>query len=489
MPDPAPATPTEPKADTTFNTLLDTLGLVVNDNIITKTPPPPPPPPAPVRPYEGKVGEQITMNRAAAAEAAAPTAPPAETPAASSAPPAAGTPPAPPVAPAPTPAVHKSTAAQISAELAKLNEQLQQKVTPAAPAPPAPPTNNADDDYIASLSDDDREELELAKLAEIVLPANYKAQSAKTLEFFKKRDKFKVENPEADDDSEDFTSFVAENRPKLAETHRRKLEIEKSNANLSIEMERKQQEKIAVLEKKLRDLEVKPLVESAVSKFRETISTGTFKAPDGLEKISPDVAKLIAEKGYEAAREEFPDEAPFLVAAENTAKAYLELTNGLAAFNAQNPYHAHVYQFLVEKGNAKLNEPETARTRTAKINGRDVRQEFVPLQVFNNLTPEQKATRYTFGPEDVLNLIALDAHEQAAVKRKQAVKVAARLGYVKADPAKSANGASPTAATVPPVTPSPRAQGSTAPGPANNEPSLTDNQRLVATLIPGWKPA
>ena len=319
---PAPAAPPTPPVKKTpmddkgfMDDMLSSIGKVVTpDGKIELAPPPAEGDVTKPKPHAANVslGEMVAEEERRK-KAGLPAAEPAPEPAPE---PAAAAPTPTPAAPTPTPPAAPTPVSRL-----KKKDEPAPVVAPApAPAPvaaavpvPSPsPSPLADPEaaYIATLSPEQRDELEMAAFAETKFP-ELKGKRSEILGYFKKVDQHVQANP--NETTDELDQFLKSNKPQWQPGQRRKVETafitQEATKAARKEVMDEVQPKLTAAEKKVKELEVEPVVRKAVDQFEDLITSPTI-TPEGMESIPAEVTKMIREKGYKSAAEAYPLEAP-----------------------------------------------------------------------------------------------------------------------------------------------------------------------------------
>ena len=446
---------------------------------------------------EPGLGARSTMGELAASTAKpAAVTPPAPAPVV----PAAVTPPAAPAAPATevTPAapaapvlpVKKSSSEEILEIQRKISTQLDAlakapTAPPAAHAPATAPVKpSADDDYIATLPEENRETIELLKWASEKHP-EFKGKDQEQVQYLKRLDEFLKTNPEP----ESVEEFRARNKPQLSEAAVRRLARERLKEEVKREaLEESKQEmstELAELRKKQRELEIKPLLEQASKEFRTRFTAESTKLPEGVERIKPEVASEILSMPIEQAMEKHRLEAPILHYHAKLADDFLAMSHGQKEFDAGNPDHQFLNKFIFHQENVLLRNPAT-QMRGGK--------QFLPTVQYMKLYQQDaagtEAKYWMFSNDEIREMLEINAHKQVQVERKRIIESAKSMGYSLAPAAPAAPTATvpPPAAAPAPSAPAPAASpkggSSLAPGAAAAARTQTPLDKHLGALYP-----
>lgn len=290
----------------------------------------------------------------------------------------------------------------------------------AAPAPDKKDEGDAaakkareeEESYIATLSDDQKDELALAEYAE----KNGKTgMRSKVLDYCRKLDKFIADNPEAEPDSDEFIKFKAENEPKLTPRERRVFEremIADQAAARAAEEARKEYEPVVRELNKIKN-------EPALKAVTVDVSTALSKDADA---IGADVVTKIQSLPFQQAMDEFPIEAPIVVSTIAKAKELTRIWNGEVEVNLSNPDHAWLMKFIESKELEMQTGPAANQIRDGK--------KFVPLGKFIELEQTNPALArqcWTFEHKDLVAKLS----ENSVRYYQQQVKKLEASGFVR----------------------------------------------------------
>lgn len=303
-------------------------------------------------------------------------------------------------------------AAEVAAEVV---QQMQSKLTP----PPLPPTRQQQPEPEVSqddswLSDDQREEVELARWAEASDPGKYKGKSAEVLSRFKEiheyREKHKSdEDRTLDENDDEFVRFIRDRKPQWGSGELRRLQNQKLISEAKEAARKELQPELESARREAREAKLLPAIESKVSSVMSEISKEAT-GDDPLEKA-------IFEDHRRRAGE---------VAAE-----YLRVVNGVSQFNPTNQMHNWVASFIIRKADEFDKTGGASRVRDGKT--------FVPPHKYQEMINAGRSVDgvWTYGPDDVLPLLT----KHAVTEAKNAVKIeeerATKLGFVRAARANS----------------------------------------------------
>lgn len=370
--------------------------------------------------------------------------------------------------------------------LPKPSATPKQDAVPTTQPQPEPAPQDPDAEYIKTLTDEQRDQYELAKFAETKFP-ELKGKAAETINFFKKVEAFARENPTISPDSEEFRDFVLENRPKWPDGKLRQIERQWIQEQAAAEAERKLKEKIQrdleEVRRKQYEIEVRPKIEKAATQFRTRLAS-EIKMPQDIDPLAQEVAAKINEAGFEAAIEEYPVEAPIVKFAYDAAEEYLRISNGLSQVDLSNPVHNWLANFISNQGRLLANAPEQHRK---DANGRI----FLPRDQYAELirtNPEAANSYWTFSDQQILDMIAtnsiLHVHselkrlEKAGFKRERKKEISDKKETPAPQPQQKTE-PEKTSAT------SPRSTTTKLPGAVTQAPKSKPVDPLIDALVPG----
>lgn len=475
-PTPPPAAPpaNPPSVDPFAADLAKSMNLVIEGgNVAPIEPAKLETPPPTVEPAMVTLGEKVAMK-----PEGAPNTPP---------PPA----PTPQPAPAPTPTSVPEPSKKVVVKKAEPKPVVVPPAPTPAPAPqppatpppaPAPAPVNSDEEYIKGLSEAQREELELARYAESKHP-EMKGKANEVLAYFKKVDEFALKHPDLTPESDEFKQFVANNQPKFS--NRRALEVSRIKDQAVDEaaqkLRKETDDKLAEIRRKTYELETRPKVEKAVKEFEEALTSGQYAVPEGVSDIGNEVAKRIKEVGYDKALKEYPVEAPLIKQSMAAAQEYLNIMNGLATVDFNNPTHSWLADFVEQQGNFFA---QNAKPAQKVVDGRT----FLPRAQFSELArtnPKEATRHWTFTDAQILEMIAVNG----LVAAHSEVQRLEQAGFKRERKSAKPENQLPTPAPQPTPQPSlptgsPRAGASSIP-PANSAPALTESAKFLDALVPG----
>jgi hypothetical protein len=477
MPDPIPPTQPveppkapEPKTDPFVSNLAKTLGMTVSEE-------------PKIEPVQ--LDQPVTANRTLAEIVVANQDKAKETP---PPPPASPAPPATPPAEPPKVEPPKEKVEVKRPEAEALRQKLEElksqppATAPSLPAPPAAPPAAPDDDYVKSLTDEQKDDLELAKYAET---KGQSGVSQKLVGFYKDFDAWVIANPEAS--SADIDEYTRTHRPVIQ--NRRKLEREWVADTTKNTLEKQLSERTQELERRQHALEIKPKIESIVRSFSDLLTDPKqLSLPADVTGIDREVVECIQKEGYQAAVQKYPIEAPIAQQTIGAVESYLKMVNGVEPYRPQydgrgNPVNmqAWIAQFIARQENLMMQAPEEKQLNSAK-------QRFLPADKYTKLLqekPEEASKYYTFSDDWIIDLLAVNANISASAKLKELEAA----GFKRERPSKTANPPPPPTPpkvdTTPPTPAPPKAGTSAIPNHSASAPQVNPNASFLDKLVPG----
>lgn len=386
----------------------------------------------------------------------------------------------------PKPAAVKVTKVSSTA-LPGTSQQSQPAPTPQpaaaqAPQPPAASTTPTPDPD-ANLTDEQRDEIAFATFAEKANPERYRGRVDQTRSYFKKLDEFVTAHPDIEPDSEDFKEWLGKNRPAWETSERNKLERQMIREETLASFKEDQAKRDAEIQRELHDVKVRPKVEKEALEFQQQLASETLQIPEGAERISPDGVKAVmsrvAQVGVESAIREFPIEGPIVVGTVRASNAFLNLVNGLEAYNPYDPTHTWLSKFIDAEGARMAAAPESVRVRNGKS--------FIPRSEWARIadqSPAEASKYWTFDDKQVLEMLAVNAH----LAYHQQVETLTKSGFSRkkpesqTPPPESKNGHTPAE---PSPNGSPKAAPRASPGAADRSVRKVEHADFFETIAPG----
>lgn len=385
------------------------------------------------------------------------------------------------VTPPPAPETKVDPQPEVKPDLESQTKVVRKKITPPAETPPAPQTPpkeevktgelSADDqEYIKTLTPDQQDEIEIAQFAEAKMGKT--GVVAKTLEYYRKVDKFIVDNPDVGQNDPAYKEFLEANRKHiLTPAEKRKFERDLITEQ-AVERARKELEPAVETQKQtLRAIEARPVIEEAIGLVTSTMTTPPDK---NLAPVPQDVVKVLRDQGYQAAVDQFPIEAPIVSGALNAVQAYMQISRGVTPFDEKNNTHAWLARFVAEEGARFKRQPADITTRGGRT--------FLPIHEYLAAQREGKAdNHWTFDENMIVDLIGSNAVLGVNAKFKELEKA----GFVRQNSAAKGKPAETTTPATATITGSPRAGSTALPGVGGGESELSEIARYIESRAPG----
>jgi len=284
----------------------------------------------------------------------------------------------------------------------------------------------------AGLLEEQKEEIELARLAEKNYPDKYQGLPDKLLSYYTKLEEYAKESMEEDpsrsfdDDDMEYQDWVQRNRPKFSDRDRKRVERVLIENNAYERAKEEVTNQYSELEKRQKALEVKPKVDSQIKSFEDSI----------LKASSSDAAKSIIKSGYESTSDSYPLETAVLedtvTRAKLLANEYLGFVHGLKEFDYNDPNHKWLLEFINNNGEWFEKNGGDAKDKGGKS--------FVSRARYAELHAAGKAsTHWTFDHDDILNLLSTNALHEADFKIKSTLETAEKYGFTRVDTSNSAS--------------------------------------------------
>ena len=298
-----------------------------------------------------------------------------------------------PAAEAPKPAKKKKFSVVKTPEVIEHIEPVAQHVPPAAAR-----AADADAAYISTLTEEQKDELEEAEVAEMLEPVKFKGQKQKLLEFFRRFDtevkSIQQSEPGVVLEDNDQFRVLVKAKPSL-EAHiikkvNREIGARKGAATAKAEMAPALQD----VQMSQRRMELTPKFQKfVVEEFRPGINL--LIESDDKSPVA-EAFKVIKEKGIEAARADgFKLEARIYKEETDTAarrvEKFLLLKNNAVPFDPKNPDPDHVWVMdYVDREGKFVQEYERKNGRVA-----DKTRDFLPRREFISMLQSNPAERAT----------------------------------------------------------------------------------------------
>jgi len=292
-----------------------------------------------------------------------------------------------------------------------------------APAPGAVRAPDLDEEYIAGLTDEQRDELAEAEFAEKRFGEKYKGQKKKLLEFYRSVDKqAKEKNGQIDEADEEWQKLLR-TKPSLTAVDQRRVIRAMGAEEARTEIESRYGTRFEDLEREQKLIKAAAHVNQIVDEFGAQLHELVAKEP-----ALADAAKVIAEKGIEEAIKTHPLEAKIIVRqnmkSKQLAETYTLFANKLIKFDPKNDDHIWLNDFVTRQCDV------FKRTGGAKLvkDGKKflTRAEYLETHRTDPKGTDQKF--WTFDHEQILDLIALNAKRSTIEAVKEAEKLAKEYG-------------------------------------------------------------
>lgn len=380
----------------------------------------------------------------------------------------------------------KSSLNDLAAGMEKLHKTVSAQPAAAPATEPAAPDD--EQAYIEGLTEEQKEEIELAKFAAEEMPERYKDQSKKLVAFYKKLDDFVKENPETE--KEELDKFILDNRPKYQGGDKRKIDISLVTKKAEERVQQRMSKEIEKTQRRVYELETRPAVKAAHQTFVKTMEAGQVKVPEGVPVIDKEIVLAVTTQGGEmeivdgvpvpkAALKKHRIEAVPVAKAVALSEEFLNLRSNLSPYDLQRPLCYKVAEFLHHQSENFMRRPAEQRTLP---DGRT----FAPYLAYSGMNQQDRAKHFTFTDEQVLSMLATTA----ALEINNELKNLQESGFTRVAAPKPAGTApaetpAPAApASVPSGTPSPVFGGSGSPmaGATVSTPSTSPHAEVFRRL-------
>ncbi len=362
--------------------------------------------------------------------------------------------------------------------------------TQPAPAPRAEPAPDPDAAYVASLTDEQVEELKDAQFAEANMPQKYQGWSKKLVDFYKKFDawvtKAREEQPERTFDESDtgYVEFMRANKPRFAVGDSKKIMAGRIRAEVEESAQKAVEPQLKEIQLKQKEIEARPKVESIVQQFTDGFHDLLIDKKRGdndtvaaaAEALRKDPAKIPQELTMEA---DMLDEARKRW--EPLAREYMRFAYEVVKYDDKDPVHRELMDFVSEEGERFAAQGGKYRVRDGKT--------FLPrakyAQLLRTNPDEAKNKFWTFNHRMVLEIMAVRAKNEVHQAVEAEHKRRERYGWAPKPTTAPAENGKPTPEPAP-VNP-PLARASAAPGPSNQQPPATVDPNAIdvrRTLYP-----
>lgn len=358
-----------------------------------------------------------------------------------------------------------------------------EEVTPKKEDPKVDP----DAEYISSLDEDRKADLEVLQFGAQKDPAKYGKVVKDQLAYYRKLDAYQEERQKREDfdpnNTQDLVEFERANRPSLSRVEMRRLERDMVAAEATRTVEAKLKPEIDEATDMVRAQELRPAVEEAAKDFEASVYAKMAEAKD------PALAQIVTS----VKQKNFTDEAwkgaaaddkiavdyarSYAAQAVTLGKEYLELATRVkkqAKYDPSLPANAKVnedakrqatlFAFIDRQERAVAASPSSLRIRDGK--------QFVTRQQFAALPPQQREKHWTIGHDDVLESLAIAAKEQAEIGYQQEIARLKEAGYERPTKKQETKKEERKEETPKPIE-SPKATVTPSPGPGSGAPKPT----------------
>ncbi len=300
---------------------------------------------------------------------------------------------------------------------------------PKAEAPKPEPKADPDAEYVAGLTDEQKEELAEADFAEAHFGEKYKGRRKKLIDFYKAADAKLVANPDLINNEEEFGKLMS-GKPKMEAYDQRKVIRGMAAEEAERKVEEKSKAKYDELDERTRRAELQPGVASVVKTFDEGVSA---VMEDGDDK---DIVATVFKKLKEdpaAAAADYPLETTAIAHAQSThrelAHTYTMLVNNLVKFDAKNEQHMWLFNFVDRQSKVFLEKGGKELVRDGRT--------FVPRGDPRLKEPGAGEKWWTFSNRQVMELLALNAKGEARARIEQTTKWAEDNGFARKEKKKA----------------------------------------------------
>lgn len=352
----------------------------------------------------------------------------------------AAPPPAPELAAAAPPPPDETPAPRKAKKSVIMVDDIPQPTPPPAaePTPATPPAADPDESYVAGLTDEQRDELHEAEVAGRLFPEKYGDRRKKLLSWYRQVDstaqQLRSADPERslDENDDEFKRFL-DTKPRMDAAASKRVQRSIGAEEAVKEVKSTYEPKLEELKRKQDEIEFKPQAEKIVSQ----IGSGVMNLIVN-DEASPltEAAKAMQQKGDSAA-DDYPLEVEIvqreMKILSTAANEMAHFSRGIRKYDANNPYHAGLVNFINVQGDAFKANGGNLRIRDGK--SFITRAEMAQLR--RAKSPE--ADRYwTFSDRDVFVIMANQAKKNMEDALKQEQELAGKRGFVRKAKANSA---------------------------------------------------
>jgi hypothetical protein len=388
--------------------------------------------------------------------------------------PAAAPVPDPPPAPTAAPPARKKRVS-IVPDL-EVQSQPAPTATPAPPPPPAaapePPPADPDEAYVQGLTDEQREELMEAAVAERLFPDRYRGRRKALINWYRGFDgqvqQLMTSDPNRKlDDSDEEFQRVVKTKPSLLPAHSKKVQRTIGEEEAVQRVQQNMNPQLEEIKRRQDEIDYQPKADRLVSQFQNGVqelvmSDDKSEVGKALREINAtpepkDGKWVLAGKTFdtEAAAASYKADVGKAFKLEQAitqdevnrasklTREYLMFDKRLRKFDETNPLHVDLVNFVNQHGEEFARNGGDLRNR----GGRTFlpRVQYVALARSN---PDALAQHWTWDTREIVDLLAYDAKARIENRVKQAIQIAQMHGFERPKPG---------AASQPTATPSPPA--------------------------------
>lgn len=355
------------------------------------------------------------------------------------------------------------------------------------------PEPDPDDEFIATLDEDSKYEVDLARFAEA---KGQKGRVKETVTYLKAiTDYFAKHKDEEgrtfDDEDEDYQKFLRQKRPKISPSERRRTEVAYAADIAGKEAEDRVRKelapKIEAAEERTRDNEAKPRIAAELKKFNDDLLSIEAPADSPLKEA----VDLVKAKG-DAATDDDPVYGTIVLRELNfgrsAAAEFLALANGVKRFDPSGHLHKFLADFLENQGQDFAKNGGDMRARTLQDG---TKQTFLTrLQYAQAIAKDPDKTsreHFTFSDQDVLDMISINTKKLITQNVELAATKLTKAGYGRLKPAPVQEPAPKPAENAPKPSPNGTPAPKPAPKPVNQdeEDESPPSPKLGSSTAPG----
>jgi len=330
------------------------------------------------------------------------------------------------------------------------------------------------------LDEEDQGTYEIFSQMEKSNPDKYKGISKKFADFVESSKEYQKEwmakNPddEFDPESDEHAAFYEKHEPKYTQKDFKKAEKRVDMADVLGEVEQKYQEKIEELEDKLsRRTESQPQArETAESAIKEMVA-----------QVSPEMEKIIDEKGLEEAEKADPLVYDKISqAAETISTMVYEIEqnksrSGIFTPNSRNETHKYVSDFIKGREQYVKSLPTSSQTWNGKS--------FATNSEFNRMSNADKERHWTIDSTLLKNELVKEISQTVNADIEQSRKMLERYGVPNAGKTAQTKKAKKSKTVNKPASPESAAQETNSPNLTTGTEEISSSEKELANLMWG----